>query len=232
MSVARCIILSMSNELISSKYTFACDPDECDCLIELTSSDGFGFPSGVMEITCPCGRKPTLLSVEHATIQPTETKGNKMEETTTIGSDAFHSPAVEYNPNLLVTYKVLHGYSDPEYTTSKVASLEWDLHNGRQSQKTVSLLQSKINTVKDIILEAYADSDDQETLQSIAEALGIELTKDVEFTATIEVSGTITLNLLEDYDLESEITDALYVDAQNGNIVIDEQEVCNVREAY
>ena len=232
MSVARCIILSMSNELISSKYTFACDPDECDCLIELTSSDGFGFPSGVMEITCPCGRKPTLLSVEHATIQPTETKGNTMEETTTIGSDAFHSPAVEYNPNLLVTYKVLHGYSDPEYTTSKVASLEWDLHNGRQSQKTVSLLQSKINTVKDIILEAYADSDDQETLQSIAEALGIELTKDVEFTATIEVSGTITLNLLEDYDLESEITDALYVDAQNGNIVIDEQEVCNVREAY
>jgi hypothetical protein len=222
----------MSNELISSKYTFACDPDECDCLIELTSSDGFGFPSGVMEITCPCGRKPTLLSVEHATIQPTETKGNTMEETTTIGSDAFHSPAVEYNPNLLVTYKVLHGYSDPEYTTSKVASLEWDLHNGRQSQKTVSLLQSKINTVKDIILEAYADSEDQDTLQSIAEALGIELTRDIEFTATIEVSGTVTLNLLEDYDLESEITDALYVDAQNGNIVIDEQEVCHVREAY
>ena len=155
-----------------------------------------------------------------------------MEETTTIGSDAFHSPAVEYNPNLLVTYKVLHGYSDPEYTTSKVASLEWDLHNGRQSQKTVSLLQSKINTVKDIILEAYADSEDQDTLQSIAEALGIELTRDIEFTATIEVSGTVTLNLLEDYDLESEITDALYVDAQNGNIVIDEQEVCHVSEAY
>ena len=222
----------MTNELTSSKYTFACDPDECDCLIELTSSDGFGFPSGVMEITCPCGRKPTLLSVEHATIQPTETKGNTMEETTTIGSDAFHSPAVEYNPNLLVTYKVLHGYSDPEYTTSKVTSLEWDLHNGRQSQKTVSLLQSKINTVKDIILEAYTDSDDQDTLQSIAEALGIELTRDIQFTATVEVSGTVTLNLLEDYDLESEITDCLYVDANNGNIVIDEQEVCHVREAY
>ena len=221
----------MTNELISSKYTFACDPDECDCLIELTSSDGFGFPSGVIEITCPCGRKPNLLSVEHATIQPTETKGNTMEETTTIGSDAFHSPAVEYNPNLLVTYKVLHGYSDPEYTTSKVASLEWDLHNGRQSQKTVSLLQSKINTVKDIILEAYEMSDDQETLQSIAEALGIELTRDIQFTATIEVSGTVTLNLLEDYDLESEITDSLYVDANNGNIQIDDQEVCHVREA-
>jgi len=230
MSVARCIILSMSNELISSKYTFACDPDECDCLIELTSSDGFGFPSGVMEITCPCGRKPTLLSVEHATIQPTETKGNTMEETT-IGSDALHSPAVEYNPNLLVTYKVLHGYSDPEYATSKVASIEWDLHNARQTQKTNNILQSKINTAKDIILEAYEMSDDQETLQSIAEALGIELTRDIEFTATVEVRGTVTLNLLEDYDLETEITDALYVDANNGNIVIDDQEVCHVREA-
>jgi hypothetical protein len=139
---------------------------------------------------------------------------------------------VEYNPNLLVTYKVLHGYSDPEYTTSKVASLEWDLHNGRQSQKQASMYASKINTVKDIILEAYAESEDQETLQAIAEALSIELTKDIQFTATIEVSGTITLDLLEDYDLDSEITDALYVDANNGNIQIDDTEVCHVREAY
>jgi len=230
MSVGTCIILCMSNELVSSKYTFVCDPDECDCLIELTSSDGFGFPSGVTQLTCPCGRNTTLVSVEHATIQPTNQTEEKMD-TTTIGSDAFHSPAVEYNPDLLVTYKVIKGYSDPEFTTSKVTSLEWDLHNGRQSQKTVSLLQSKISTVKDIILEAYAMSDDQETLQAIAEALDIELTRDIEFTATVEVSGTITLNLLEDYDLESEITDALYVDAHNGNIVIDDQEVCHVREA-
>ena len=222
MSVGSCIILCMYERW--NKFTHVCE--SCDALIEYTST------RIVSEITCECGAKCNWLSQEPATITPTETKGNTMEETTTIGSDALHSPAVEYNPNLLVTYKVLHGYSDPEYTTSKVASLEWDLHNGRQSQKTVSLLQSKINTVKDIILEAYADSEDQDTLQSIAEALGIELTRDIEFTATIEVSGTVTLNLLEDYDLESEITDALYVDANNGNIQIDDHEVCHVREAY
>jgi hypothetical protein len=221
----------MTNELVSTKYTFACDPDECDVLIELTSSDGFGFPSGVMQITCPCGRKPVLLSVVNATITPTTTKEEKME-TTTIGSDAFHSPAVEYNPDLLVTYKVIRGYSDPEYTTSKVASLEWDLHNGRQSQKTVGLLQSNINTVKDIITEAYGDSDDQETLRSIAEALSIPLTRTVEWTASIEVSGTIELDLLSDYDtdLESEITDNLFADSHNGNIEVIDQEVCHVRE--
>ena len=218
----------MTNELVSSKYTFVCDPDECDCLIELTSSDGFGFPSGVTQLTCPCGRKTTLLSVEHATITPTTTKEEKMEETTT--------PAVTvpdtYNSNLLVTYKVIRGYSDAEYATDKVASIEWDLHNGRQSQKTANMLQSNINTVKDIITEAYGDSDDQETLRAIAEALSIPLTRTVEWTASIEVSGTIELDLLADYDtdLESEITDNLFADSHNGNIEVIDQEVCHVRE--
>jgi hypothetical protein len=220
----------MTNELVSSKYTFVCDPDECDCLIELTSSDGFGFPSGVTELTCPCGRKTTLVSVEHATIQPTETKGNEMTTETT-------TPAVPdtYNPNLLVTYKVIKGYSDAEYQTDKVTSIEWDLHNARQAQKRVGVFEDKVNTVKDIIGEAYADSQDQDTLRAIAEALGIELTRTVEWTASIEVSGTIEIDLLSDYDtdyeLESEITDAIYADSHNGNIEILDQEVCNVRES-
>jgi len=224
---------SMTNELISSKYTFVCDPDECDCLIELTSSDGFGFPSGVTELTCPCGRKTTLVSVESATIAPiTQTKEEKMESPST--EITTSTVPDTYNANLLVTYKVIRGYSDAEYTTDKVASLEWDLHNGRQSQKTVGVLQGKIDTVKDIITEAYADSDDQETLRAIAEALSIELVREVLFTATLEVSGTYTYNILDsDYelDLDSEVTDALYADSNNGNINIDDTEVCHVREA-
>jgi hypothetical protein len=224
----------MTNELISTKYTFACDPDECDVLIELTSSDGFGFPSGVMEITCPCGRKPVLLSVVNATIPTSnQTKEEKMENIT-IGSDALHSTAVPYNPDLLVTYKVIKGYSDPEYATSKVASLEWDLHNGRQSQKLAGTLESNINGVRNIITEAYADSQDQDTLREIAEMLSIELVREVLFTATLEVSGTYTYNILEndyDLDLDSDVTDALYADSSNGNITIDDTEVCHIREA-
>jgi len=231
MSVAPGTILFMTNELVSTKYTFACDPDNCDVLIELTSSDGFGFPSGVMEITCPCGRKPVLLSVVNATIAPTtQTKEEKMEETTT--------PAVTvpdtYNSNLLVTYKVIRGYSDAEYATDKVASIEWDLHNGRQSQKRVTTLSSNIDAAKEIICEAYEDSEDKDTLRAIAEALGIELIKEVLFTATLEVSGTYTYNILEndyDFDLDGEVTDALYADSNNGNIEINDTEVCHVREA-
>ena len=211
------------------KYTWVCTSD-CDALIEYTFKDGYGWPNGVMDLTCRCGTSCTLLSVEDATIPYTDTPLTK-EETM---EDATISTTVPdtYNANLLVTYKVIKGYSDPEYATDKVASLEWDLHNGRQSQKTVHVLNSKIDTVKDIIGEAYADSDDQETLRAIAEALGIDLTREVEWSATIEVSGTITLDLLadSDTDVEQEIYDNLYVDSQNGQIEIVDTEVTNVRE--
>ena len=232
----------MTNELVSSIYTFVCDPDECDCLIQLTSSDGFGFPSGVTELTCPCGRKTTLVSVEHATITPlTQTKEEKMPWLTQTKEEQMNgmideplSDIEKYNPDLLVTYKVIRGYSDAEYTTDKVRNIEYELHNGRTNSKTASALHNKISLVKDIISEAYADSSDQETLIAIAEALEIELVKEINWSASIEVSGTISINLLEDtdFDLESEITDNLFADSQNGNIEINEQEVCNVREDY
>jgi hypothetical protein len=222
----------MTNELVSSVYTFICDPDECDCLIQLTSSDGFGFPSGVTELTCPCGRKTTLVSVEHATITSlNQTKeGNTMDGMTV--ENLPLSDSEKYNPDQLVTYKVISGYSDPTYATDKVRNIEWELHNARTNSKAVSSLQNKISVVKDIISEAYADSEDQETLQAIAEALEIELVKEIEWSASIEVSGIITVNLLEDthFDLDSEIEDALYADSHNGNIEVVDQEICNVRE--
>ena len=228
MSVGSCIILGMTKY---QKYTWVCTSD-CDALIEYTFKDGYGWPNGVMDLTCRCGTSCTLLSVEDATIPYTDTplpaKEEQMESTTTT------TPIPEsYNSNLLVTYKVIKGYSDAEYATDKVASIEWDLHNGRQSQKTVHVLNGKIDAAKEIICEAYADSQDQDTLREIAEALGIELIKEVEWTASIEVSGTYSYNILEndyDLDLESEITDAIFAESNSGNIEINDQEVCNVRE--
>jgi hypothetical protein len=207
-----------------TKYTFVCDPDECDTLIEVTCVSGFDFPNGVIKHTCPCGRQMSYLS---ATILSSQlTKEEQMETTV--------SPAVNYNPDLLVTYKVINGNSDPEYATDKVRNIEWDLHNYRTNSKTVSSLQNKISLVKDIITEAYADSGDQDTLREIAEALSIELIKEVEFTASIEVSGTYSFNILDndyDLDLDSVIADALFADSNDGNIEVNDTEVCNVRES-
>jgi hypothetical protein len=212
------------------KYTWICTSD-CDALIEYTFKDGYGWPNGVTDLTCRCGTSCTLLSVEDATIPYTDTPLPTKEEQM---EDATISTTVPdtYNPNLLVTYKVIRGYSDAEYATDKVTSIEWDLHNSRTNSKLIQVLNSKIDTVKDIITEAYADSDDQETLRAIAEALDIELTRTVEWSASIEVSGTIELDLLADYDtdVEQEIYDNLTVDSQNGNIEVIDTEVTNVRE--
>jgi len=228
MSVGSCIILDMTKY---QKYTWVCTSD-CDALIEYTFKDGYGWPAGVMDLTCRCGTDCILLSVEDATIPYTDTPLTK-EETMEESTSAVTVPDT-YNPNLLVTYKVIRGYSDAEYATDKVTSIEWDLHNARQAQKHNGVYQDKINTVKDIITEAYEDSEDKDTLRAIAEALGIELVREVLFTATLEVSGTYTYNILDsDYelDLDSEVTDALYADSNNGNIQIDDTEVCHVREA-
>ena len=213
------------------KYTWVCTGD-CDALIEYTIKDGFGWPSSVMELTCKCGSDCTWVSVEDATIPYTDTPLTTKEETMEETTPAVTVPDT-YNANLLVTYKVIRGYSDAEYATDKVASIEWDLHNGRESQKRVSLYLSKIDAVKEIICEKYADSLDQETLQEIAEALDIELIKEIQFTASVEVSGTYSYNILdgEEYDLDSVINDSLYADSNDGNVTIDDTEVCNVRES-
>jgi hypothetical protein len=209
-----------------SKYTWVCTGD-CDALIEYTYKDGYGWPNGVMKLTCPCGSNCTLLSSEDATINP-----NQPKQKEDIMIDTPLAPNELYNPSMLVTYKKLNGYSDPEYITEKVTSIEWELHNSRQQAKVALQLQNKIDTVKSIILEAYTDSDDQETLLNIAEALDIELTKEISWEATINVSGTIQVSLTDDFDFESELNDNLFVDAQNGDIQVDNYEVANVQEAY
>ena len=142
------------------------------------------------------------------------------------------SGAELYNPDLLVTYKVLNGYSDATYETDKVRNIEWELHNSRTNSKAIATIQNKIGLVKEIITAQWADSEDQDTLQAIAEALDIEMIQEIQWSASIEVKGTISVNLLEDthFDLQSEIEDALYADSHNGNIEVNDQEICNVNE--
>jgi hypothetical protein len=49
-----------------TKYTFVCDPDECDALLQFTARDGYGFPLGVVQMKCPCGRMMNYISYEDA----------------------------------------------------------------------------------------------------------------------------------------------------------------------
>ena len=213
------MINTNENELVSTKYTFVCDPDECDCLIEVTSSDGFGFPSGVTELTCPCGRKTTLMSVVSATINPTTKKEEIMDIST------------EYNPNLLVTYKEIVDGS-AEYITAKINEVEWKLRDNKVLRNQIADNNNKLVTLENIIISAYAESDDQDTLSNIADLFNIELTKEIEFSATLEVSGIMRVSLTDGYDLDAMLSDELSVSSYGSDVDVSDYSIVDVREEY
>jgi outer membrane lipopolysaccharide assembly protein LptE/RlpB len=165
----------MTNELVSSKYTFVCDPDECDSLIELTSSDGFGFPSGVTQLTCPCGRKTTLLSVEHATLTPTTTKEETMETTDN------HYMTREFLESQLVDNK------------ARITQLEEHIQRVTQRDyNTASVLNQLRDNMKVFTLEGLDDDSLTEfQAEEIASICGFELTNEFELTVTVQYSVTV-----------------------------------------
>ena len=183
-------------DLISSKYTFVCDPNECDSLIELTSSDGFGFPSGVTELTCPCGRKTTLLSVEHATIPPiNQTKEEKMETTTD-----NHYMTREFLESQLVENK------------ARITQLEE--HVQRITQRdyaTAGTLNKLRDDMKEFTLEGLDDDSISEgQAEEIASICGFELTNEFELEVTVQYSITVNArdeesahNLIHDIDFDT-----------------------------
>jgi len=185
----------MTNELVSSKYTFVCDPDECDCLIELTSSDGFGFPSGVTELTCPCGRKTTLVSVEHATITPTITKEDKMETTTD-----NHYLTREFLESQLVENK------------ARITQLEEQIqYVTRRDYATAGTLNKLRDDMKIFTLEGLDDDSLTEfQAEEIASICGFELTNEFELTVTVQYSVTVNardeesaINAIHDTDFDT-----------------------------
>jgi hypothetical protein len=186
----------MDKELISSKYTFICDPNECDSLIELTSSDGFGFPSGVTELTCPCGRKTTLLSVEHATIQPTETKGNQMDQ-----------PVID---NHYLTREFLE--SQLVDNKARIAQLEEQIQRVTQRDyATAGTLNKLRDDMKVFTLEGLDDDSITEyQAEEIASICGFELTNEFELEVTVLYSITVNArdeesahNLIHDIDFDT-----------------------------
>jgi hypothetical protein len=184
-----------------TKYSLACDPDACDTLIEYTVRDDRGIPN-VMNITCPCGRPLTLLSVADATILPSTTTKEE--------------PMIE---NAL-----------PELT-AKITELElklqqadyWKAEHGRIGSQLI-----------DLVNNAYEnDSDSSDILESICEIIDYNPVKTVQFEGVIHFSGSIDIpmNEVADFDLTSALED-VYVDINNGNVVIDNYELYSVEEPY
>jgi hypothetical protein len=207
-----------------TKYTFVCDLDECDSLVELTTVDGFGFPNGVVRNICPCGREMSYISATILSSEQPTTKEEQME--TTI--------AETYNPSLLVTYKKIDG-DEISYPTEKVSDIEWALDQSRRNYKTLTEKQNawytKESKLRSLLEEVYENSDDQESLASIAEIFDIPLTKEIEYTAWVRVDMTVEIELGGDVDaVEDFIAQNLTVDSYDSLISVNNYEVDRVEE--
>ena len=218
----------MSMDLVKwTKYTYVCDPDECDSLIEYTCSDAFGFPSGsVTNITCPCGRKPQLLSVEDATISPlTKQKEENMEQTGAVGFDpTLHQ---QYVNEMELTYgnQITELQNTNGILAKRIESLEEYL---TRSQGTIRQIIGNLS--EDGWYNPNVDKED--VLRDLCEIVDHQPKKEISFEGTIRFSGRIDLPLedADSFDLEDYLSD-ISVDVYNGDVVIDGYELENVYEA-
>jgi hypothetical protein len=177
----------------------------CDALIEITRKDEF-------RNIWHCGGEANLLSVEDATIQPT----NERETMETYGATVTPAVPNEYNSNLLVTYKKIAGtYAQPEapeYITQKVVDLEWALEQGRRADDNYNGLRLKVNELEELLVELYNPNyTKEEALQQIAELFGFELSKTVTVTGTInfEVTVQVPLDEVDNFDAHYKLGDEL-----------------------
>ena len=201
-----------------SKYDYLCT--HCDALIEATVLDAF---QPVTNITCTCGGSTALLSVADATIPPvTTTKEGTMETTT------------NYDANVLVTYKdITDGVTT--YPTLKVNELEWKLERIKRLEQQLSFSNSQISRIIENLSEDgwfNPNYEKEEVLNDLCEILDYEPKKEICFEGTIHFSGRVDVKLseLEDFDLDDMLSE-LSVDVYNGDVVIDDYSVEDVRES-
>ena len=190
----------------------------CDALIEITRKDEF-------RNIWHCGGEANLLSVEDATIQPT----NERETMETYGATVTPAVPNEYNSNLLVTYKKIAGTyaapEAPEYITQKVVDLEWALEQGRRADDLYNGLRLKVNELEELLVELYNPNyTKEEALQQIAELFGFELSKTVTVTGTInfEVTVQVPLDEIDNFDAHYKLGDELSLTSYGNDVEVND----------
>ena len=112
---------------------------------------------------------------------------------------------LHYNPNQLVTYKVID-LDAAEQTTSwptvKVVDLEWELEQGRRKSKRLNEYVEKVGHVESRLSD-YMEMDSEDIVSELCNIFGFNPTKEIEFEATATITGTITVPLSDvaDFDI-------------------------------
>ena len=184
------------------KYDYVCSL--CDALIEITTK------SNVYKPQVCCGEETIWLSVVDATIPsiPAQTKENKMDTLLTLREQVIQEMELKYGNDITELKNQL------STVTIKYDNLVSELHNHN----------NKVFLVDNIISSRFEDSDDQDTLKEIAQALGISITKEITWSATVTIQGTAEVDITDEYDLESRVYDELSGELYNYDFSIDDVE--------
>lgn len=209
------------------KYTFVCDPNACDTLIEVTCPSGFDFPNGQVKMFCPCGRQMAYIS---ATIQPTN-------ERKIMDKDGLVNM---WRQELELTYgneiaELTNRVSAWEQKANNFEALYESQRNQTEVQtQRANNLQSQVNKIIDNLTHEYWYNPNTETsdvLSELCEIIDYTPKKEISFTAVMHFSGRIDVDLadIENFDLYEMLSDT-YVDINHGDIVIDDYELTEAEE--
>ena len=136
---------------------------------------------------------------------------------------------VHYNPNQLVTYKVINA-GETTYPTDKVTEIEWQLENARFANRALTELQTCKNNLEQA-LAGWIDNDSsaEDIVAEICQMFGFEPTKQIEFEGTISFSGIISVPLADvaDFDID-DVTFDVDITTYDRDVEIQTTEVDNV----
>lgn len=125
-----------------------------------------------------------------------------------------------YNPNQLVTYKVIEN-GNTTYPTVKVTDIEWDLYQNRNNTANLSQYISNVNQLENRLAD-YLDMDSEEIIADICSIFGFNPTKEIEFEATATITGRVLVPLsdLADFDID-DMDLTVYADSHSHDAEID-----------
>jgi hypothetical protein len=127
-----------------------------------------------------------------------------------------------YNPNQLVTYKVIdeNGTSFP---TNKVVDIEWALENSRYYQRVVDN-NLKLHRQLEGELEGWLDNDTSaaDIVAEICQIFGFLPEKEIQFEATATITGTVRVpySELSTFDID-DVDINVYADSSSHDVDVD-----------
>ena len=128
-----------------------------------------------------------------------------------------------YNPNQLVSYKVIDNQGGVSYPLTKVTDLEYQLENLRYYQRVAENSQ-KLHRQLEGELEGWLDNDAsaEDIVSEICQIFGFSPEKEIQFEATATITGTVRVPLSEISEFNIEDIDlTVYADSHSHDVDVD-----------